>query len=140
MNSPVPDFVVVRPVRGTPHAFQVYVLPDRIVFIRLGMGPVIDYAAGASGGLIGGLVHLQCRWEPDGSLVGDGGEEGAGVQVGAVATRMGIGFGTDDLEIGPGEARFGEGGARCRHPDVIGLGRVDKAVKDLHHVGVGRRR
>src|SRR4051812_14605127 len=56
MNPPVPAFVVVRVFRGTAHTFQVYFESQRLVFIRLGMGPGIDYVVGAQGGLIGGLL------------------------------------------------------------------------------------
>jgi hypothetical protein len=57
MNELVrPDFVVVRAVRGSAHSFQVYLQPDCVVFVRLGLGPGLEYAVGATGGLLGGLV------------------------------------------------------------------------------------
>lgn len=56
MNPPAPSFAVNRGVRGNVHSFQVYLEPTRVVFIRLGMGPGAEYAAGVQGGLVGGLL------------------------------------------------------------------------------------
>jgi hypothetical protein len=56
MTSPKPAFLVARAIRGTAHTFHVYFEPRRIVFIRVGLGPGVDYVFAAQGGLIGGLL------------------------------------------------------------------------------------